>query len=521
MSGAETRTGVTGNTPLTYAQLLEANNAIQICGDETYWLCVTRTVQGSKLFPVSAYILLSYANAFYRYPEVLRKIEKNMRAEDVADRCRGIGMKVQAATMGWCLPAFYLLGREWLLSLGLLRPQDAAEDIAYVMDFWRRFELGWHRNNGHINNAAFGHRSQILPNRRLEVFKADIFPCAPGEPLHEATLGFLATVSQYAFLTACECRLNTANTGPYKLDDEQEMLVRDFMDMGESSLPWLDGVTADITYNNLTVTMAARGCHFDILDDWGSFESKPEFRGEMLSGVGLYTSDLLTDGHVPVGMGSPEELTATLNKITEELKVAMNKLWLRMADWSRDQLMDAGALMYYASIKDIAHVAGCFEVSDWLEIDPRAERLRPILNDEYADLALGELVGYLTLPNQVMSPFEMMKHSNKPQRVLTPLPLSILAGEDYVPTVGPIQPGSTTLDPKNDRYNTTRGTLTLAEYNQAVRDYTPESLTPKYRFLCETWVKYNAHTELANELYRIDQRNSRTLKGRGTGKGPV
>ena len=101
------------------------------------------------------------------------------------------------------------------------------------------------------------------------------------------------------------------------------------------------------------------------------------------------------------------------------------------------------------------------------------------------------------------------------------MPLSILAGEDYVPTVGPIQPGSTTLDPKNDRYNTTRGTLTLAEYNQAVRDYTPESLTPKYRFLCETWVKYNAHTELANELYRIDQRNSRTLKGRGTGKGPV
>ena len=54
-----------------------------------------------------------------------------------------------------------------------------------------------------------------------------------------------------------------------------------------------------------------------------------------------------------------------------------------------------------------------------------------------------------------------------------------------------------------------------------MRDYTPESLTPKYRFLCETWVKYNAHTELANELYKIDQRNSRTLKGRGTGKGPV
>jgi len=47
------------NKQTTYAQLLETNNLIQNCGDETYWLCVTRTVQGSKLFPVSPYILLS------------------------------------------------------------------------------------------------------------------------------------------------------------------------------------------------------------------------------------------------------------------------------------------------------------------------------------------------------------------------------------------------------------------------------------------------------------------------------
>ena len=40
-----------------YAQLLETNNLIQQNGDETYWLCATRTVQESKIFPVSAYIL--------------------------------------------------------------------------------------------------------------------------------------------------------------------------------------------------------------------------------------------------------------------------------------------------------------------------------------------------------------------------------------------------------------------------------------------------------------------------------
>ena len=48
---------------IDYAQLLETNNLIQQNADETYWLCATRTVQESKIFPVSAYILFSYLKA--------------------------------------------------------------------------------------------------------------------------------------------------------------------------------------------------------------------------------------------------------------------------------------------------------------------------------------------------------------------------------------------------------------------------------------------------------------------------
>ena len=33
--------------------------------------------------------------------------------------------QIQNPSMGWALPGFYLLGREWLISLGLIRPQDA------------------------------------------------------------------------------------------------------------------------------------------------------------------------------------------------------------------------------------------------------------------------------------------------------------------------------------------------------------------------------------------------------------
>jgi hypothetical protein len=403
--------------------------------------------------------------------------------------------------------------------MGMLRPQDAAEDVVYVMDFWKRFQLSWHRNDGHITNREFGHRGQLLPDRRLEVFEADLFDCESGSELHSAAHAFLAMASQYGFLVSCESRISLTNSGPYRLSGDREMIVRDFLDLAEGSVPWLDGVAADVPYNNLTVPMAVKDCHFSLVDEWGSFESEPEFTADHLVGVGLYTSDTLSDGFIPVGMGSAEELAATFRSLTEILREANNKLWLRMAGWSRDQMVDAGALMYYASIKDLAHVAGVFDIDDWMTIDPRAERFRPILNDDYSNNALGELVGGITLPNQQISPFSMMQHSDRPTRLFTPIPYSILAGEAYVPSCGLPQPGTSHLDAKNDRYRTTEGVLTLAEYNKRAQENLPEICSDKFRFLCETWVKYNSHTPLADELYRLEQQHSRTIKGKGAAAG--
>jgi hypothetical protein len=39
-------------TTLDYRRLLEANELLRKISDTTYWLCITRTVQESKLFPV-------------------------------------------------------------------------------------------------------------------------------------------------------------------------------------------------------------------------------------------------------------------------------------------------------------------------------------------------------------------------------------------------------------------------------------------------------------------------------------
>lgn len=499
----------------TYAQLLETNTLIRHLADESVWLCRTRTVQESKLFPVSPYMLLSYLMAFYRYPTLLRKIEAQMPAEEIGDRARNMGIKITNPPMGWGMPCFYLLGRELMLNMGLLRPQDALHDVVYVLDFWKRYQLSYHRNNGHLTNSHAGHRGQILPERRIQVFHADAFECRACDPLHTAATEFLAATSQYGFLISCESRVSLSNHGPYKVADNREMMVRDFMDLAESDFPWLDDIGSDIPFNNFTVPTIVEGCHIYLLDDWGSFESEPEMRARHLVGVGLYTSDPLSEGYVPVGMDSAEELTQTFTGLTEKIKQATRKLWERIAGWSRDQMIDAGAVVYYAIVKDLAHVAGVYEMEDWMLVDERAERFRPLFNDEYANACLGELVGTLTHPSQRTNDYVLGQHTDEPRTMFTPLPYSVLQGEDYVPTSGGLAPGDSTLPRKNDRYTTTQGVLSLDEYNERARAFTPELCDDTNRFLCETWVKYNSAAPKADALYELEQSRSRLLKDKG------
>lgn len=180
-------------------------------------------------------------------------------------------------------------------------------------------------------------------------------------------------------------------------------------------------------------------------------------------------------------------------------------------------MIDAGAITYFAIAKDIAHVAGCYAVEDWMMVDERAERFRPLLNDEYSNAFLGELVGSMTNPSQRINEYSMMLHADTPTRMFSHIPYSVLDGGNYTRTVGPLRPGRSHLDAKQDRYTTSQGVLTLAQYNRRAQAHTPAVCSPRFRHLCETWLKYHHQSPLADELYCIEQQYSRKLAGCGAG----
>jgi hypothetical protein len=499
----------------TYAQLLEDNAWIRKSSDIFYWQCTTRTVQESKLFPVNPYIALSYYNCWYRYPELLRKIDAAMPAEEIGDRAREVSTGVNTIMMG-IIQQFYLGGRQFLLDMGMINPTDGIDDMRFVLDFSRRINLGYHRQNSYVLNSDDNNKGQIHPERTLQVFEADALGCKPGDKLHTSVVRFLATASQYAFLKNCECRLGINNSGPYKVGNN-EMLVRDFIDLAEGDYPWLDGVTSGIEFNNLTLPVIMKDTHFNIVDDWGSFEATPSYDHDNMVAVGLYTSDYLSDGYLPVHMNNASDMADYLDHSRDAMATATSELWKVISGWTRDQMIDAGALVYYSVAKDLAHFAGVYEQDDWFLLEDRTQRLKPIMNDEYGNHSIAELVGYITLSSQQNNPYNMNKWSNQSNDMWSAIPYSVLENDQWTSSVGPIRSGSTSLPAKTAKWTTTQGKLTQAEANAAAKAFTSGPVSAGSKYYDDSWIKYNYASPEADALYKATQANSRLLKGKGAG----
>jgi hypothetical protein len=309
----------------------------------------------------------------------------------------------------------------------------------------------------------------------------------------------MAAVSAYGFLSHCECRLSFCNNGPYRTKDGNEMLVRDMVDLSECDFPWMDGAASEIEFNNLTIPVIMKDTDFNMVDDWGSFEAQPSYDNQKLVAVGLYTSDWLSDGYIPVHMDSASELADYFDDQREKMEAATATMWRMMAGWSREQMIDSGLLVYYSILKDVAHFAGVYEQDDWFLVDERTQRFKPLMNDEYGNSAIAELVGLISLTSQDRGPHRMARYSRDRTEMWTAIPYSVLSDDNWTAGVGPIGPGSSSLPEKTAKWTTTQGKLTQEECNAAAKAFSSKKFDLR-NYDDDVWIKNNPDAPQAAEL---------------------
>ena len=348
----------------------EADELIAYHAEISGAMTAERTALESRLIPVSAYILVSAAEAWYRWPDMMAMVDKAMAAEDIGAAGRRPGTRVNAVHL-WSIANIYLTGRKLLTTFGVV--EDEVERTWTVLDFWRR-AAGAYRGDGTLQ--AWDAGLSLRPYADELVGQLLGGAEATDDDGRTAVKRLNATLVAYLFLLYFDTRVGVGDSGPYKLDDGRTLLVRDYYQLGESDFAW-STVAAGVPYQNLTAALVLDDVDVRV-NDWGTSLTEPEDYLDHLVAFGLYTTDGPGRELRPVPVGEWDGLTAAVRK-------AQADHYRQVAAMSRRQKIEAGAYVYFSFLRPFAEVAGVADELDWTvprdTVGPLYDALEPFTGE--------------------------------------------------------------------------------------------------------------------------------------------
>ena len=331
-----------------------ANELIRYHSPISAALTAERTSLESKLIPVTAYIVIACAEAFLRYPDMARRIDAAMPADEIGRRARVPGCQVDTCYL-WSIANFSLLGRKILAQLDPSR--DRPEDLLAILDFWDRAAQAYRGGDGTRQAWDTGSATPYDADI-VSTLLAGTAEVADSEARRRISR-FSATLVNFLFLLYFDTRAGYGDTGPYEVPGRpgRSLLVRDFYRLGPSDFWWSE-VCRDIPYHDLTAAYVLEGGSFTVTD-FGTSNHTPEDYLDRLVGFGLFTSDGCRPGELrPV----PDE---DLDGIVAAVRSAQAAHYRAIAAMDRMEKVRCGAYVYFSFLRPFAEVAGVADELDW------------------------------------------------------------------------------------------------------------------------------------------------------------
>jgi hypothetical protein len=331
----------------------QVNSWLAAINPVTSHLVAERTSYSSQLIPVTPYVTVSCIEAFLRYPEAVARIAAAMSPEEIGAAARRPGCQVDSVFL-WGIANFFLIGRN---VMAMVDPTlDSVERTHTVLDFWARASHAY-RGGPHLHAAEVGNRVDVLSPEMVAHLAAGA--TRVDDERRDRIRRANATIINHLFLLYFDTRVGHADTGPYRLEDGRTLIVRDFYRLGESDFSW-SGVAAGVPHRNLTAALVLDPQVEVSITDYGTTISSPEDYLEHLNGFGLYTTDGVAPGGLPVPL-SDQELEAT----AAAAKVAQRKHYRDIVAMDRDERIACGAYVYFTFLRPFAEIAGVADEIDW------------------------------------------------------------------------------------------------------------------------------------------------------------
>ncbi|HEX4109959.1 MAG TPA: hypothetical protein VHX88_17620 [Solirubrobacteraceae bacterium] len=364
----------------TEPSLQEWNAALEDLGRQYKAALQQRTVFESEMFPISAYVVMSHVEDYLQLPERLRTIERALDPYELFGRGLPVGsMRNFIGLMSTLL--HYLSGREILIDLQEIAPSSDLRDHLDVLRFWRR---GLH---GLLGVRRLPEPSpSVLPlhRERVEQIIGELIPAQPEVAAVVRRLG--ATLTSYCFLESCDSRLGTCDTGPYPINEERYLALRELVIDHDGRYPWVDPIRSLLPHHAFVIAYELPTSVAMRVNVWGTAAFEPSDYHSQATALRVYAAH--EDRLLPLTV-------AELQPLIRSLEAAQAQLYRNFAQMSRQDRLLCGVRMYAWKSKDWAATAGCLQGIDW-ELSPRARRLydgrrpRPDPSRIFAEAVIGE-----------------------------------------------------------------------------------------------------------------------------------
>lgn len=323
----------------------EANDLIIFLSENVREGISKRAAIGSQLFPVSMYICIAcqqlYAQSF-EYNAFKHIVEEGgVDPRKIGPRCKTVGSILNGLAFQ-SMAMLYLHGRgQSIYDWGgpENEPEEKKEETKFILDFFRHLNPNYRNDGLLLVSESEDKNMRVIDDRLIESLLDEMF-----EPTPEQIKKFkrnIALITNYGFLDKCECRMGIFEHGPYKLDNGELLLFKEFQFM----LNKIKGSPVP----NLILAYQLKNMNSLEFNDWGTLFADPMDYSKHITKLGMWTHQLLMPLKIkyPNKMGKNTPISwETFDEVGKFSLESLKKLYLKVMKWDFERRCLEGSRLY-------------------------------------------------------------------------------------------------------------------------------------------------------------------------------
>ena len=311
----------------------------------------------SQLFPVTAYICVSFYNAYDMLYDILKKVSEKITPEKMGKESRKILSEIQALSIFY-IPLYYMAGRMGEIYRNNEDPKSESKEkrkqTMFILDFWRRLASSYFPNNKlSVNDSA--KKNIALNQSDIDWTLNNIKDVSKEQAMKiKRTMANLELIS---YIDECEARAKLCDHGPYRVDENEILVFREILHLYDGDKPHFPWSATDATapYTNIAFVLRLKNVEIE-LDEFASLESKPIDFTDNITGAAMLTRD--ANDVIPLDFD-------VLDAFNDYAVKANKELYLKFSKWDRKQRLIAGAYAYCYGYARYTNFVGITDEINW------------------------------------------------------------------------------------------------------------------------------------------------------------